>query len=515
MSPFLETITRLDAQDDVPGLLACIQQHAHDLDTLFATLLHILPTPRMRPAFILAMMLTNAGHRHPAISIALSVGGLIYGNPEEEARGLESLRAQVDALSTEQQAGMDLQIIYPVMVHLLQNALKQQDTAPMMRILEILRAATPRFRNIFDREATAPDLSRETLRQQGREKARLITYPRPPSKNRRQRRRVIISSWGVGDELGPHLGTAMHTYGWTATHIHCAENTPQTEGCQAVIEACREHTAEILILAMDQMMGIDVAGYTAMIQQLRQENPDIKIVGFLFDSWGGRAENILANMAAWLDVVWESTSPSLPLWQEPALAGKVLHVILPRQVHAPEQAPCDLSNRPLIPKLLFSGSVQGWNWPRAFWMTAIEHAKLPFQQEKSSTCYMTGLSPSEGHTFYRRYMERVAKATCCLNLTMRQNQECVVIGRSFDVPVSGSLLVQESTPEMDYYFVSGEHYLEFSTLAELSAVMRFITEHREEAEEIRRRGCLFARERYNDEAMIGYLDRFLYDPHHA
>ena len=110
------------------------------------------------------------------------------------------------------------------------------------------------------------------------------------------------------------------------------------------------------------------------------------------------------------------------------------------------------------------------------------------------------------------YMQALSEATCCLNFSMRPNQERVVTFRCFETILGGSLLVQEASPSMHCYFIAGEHYLEFSSLADLAAVSHFIANNREEAEEIRRSGHAFAQEHYRDEKIIGYLDKFLYFP---
>ena len=66
--------------------------------------------------------------------------------------------------------------------------------------------------------------------------------------------------------------------------------------------------------------------------------------------------------------------------------------------------------------------------------------------------------------------------------------------------------------DMYHFFVPGEHYLEFSTLPELAALIRFVREHPAEAEVVRQQGHAFVKERYSDEKLIGYLDKALFFP---
>ena len=123
--------------------------------------------------------------------------------------------------------------------------------------------------------------------------------------------------------------------------------------------------------------------------------------------------------------------------------------------------------------------------------------------------YLDRLPTLENHAHHRQCL---AEETCYLNFSIQPDQTSPVTSFCFETILGGSLLVQEASPEMHRYFVPGEHYLEFSTLAELSSIARFITEQREEAEEIRRCGNVFSRERYSDEKLIGYIDKVLYFP---
>ena len=95
---------------------------------------------------------------------------------------------------------------------------------------------------------------------------------------------------------------------------------------------------------------------------------------------------------------------------------------------------------------------------------------------------------------------------------MRYDHSQVVTFRSFEVLLSGALLVQEANGELPYYFIEGEHYLGFSTLSELAGVLRFIADHRQEAEAIRRAGHAFAQARYSDEMIIAQLEQRLFFP---
>lgn len=235
-----------------------------------------------------------------------------------------------------------------------------------------------------------------------------------------------------------------------------------------------------------------------MIQLLRARKPSIKVVALVFDSWLCKAT--LTETAHIFDVIWTSDSPSLPLWNEPGIAGKVLQCFVPLglQMNTPTQ--------PLQPQILFSGDVR-YSWIRLFWLLiAVDRLGLPIKQ-KFCTHHDDGLSAMDS---YAVYLQGLADATCCINFSMRPDLSTIYSGRCSESILAGSLLLQETSANVDYYFVAGEHYLEFASVSELAAIACFIAENPDAAEEIRRRGHAFAREHYNDEKLIGYLDNCLY-----
>lgn len=109
---------------------------------------------------------------------------------------------------------------------------------------------------------------------------------------------------------------------------------------------------------------------------------------------------------------------------------------------------------------------------------------------------------------YGRYMQGLADSTCALNFSMRPDLSCIVTGRSFETPYAGALQVQEDTPDMEYYFTVGEHYLSFRTFSDLRSIIRFIAEQKDEV--VLRWGADLAGQRYSDEKIIGYLDYMLH-----
>ncbi|MEO5339395.1 MAG: glycosyltransferase [Magnetococcus sp. MYC-9] len=508
----LDVIERLDATDDTAAFIQFVQNGAHDPNDLVFAVYHLLTRLRFRSAYILASFLTERGIQNPFLSIALCIGALIIHNPAHETYGLEHLAAQADQLLAEQpaiHAHIHAEIMDPAMRHLLAIAIAHSDQTRILQLLEILKAFVPRFRGIFDWNAPVPEFSLADMQHRGRQQApRLIRYPSPPA-GRPQPRRVTVvlrefifpdKSWSRPFDVGPRIVAAMNRYGWQTVFYPLKGNDLVAEALE-IVALCRQQQTELLVLDDDILIKA-MPLRSDLIARLRQALPALKIVGFLADAWEPEAD-LLRESASLIERIWSLDAPSRPLWEEPELAPKMLHLPIPFQTgnyRTPQT--------PLSGQAHFSGSISGFNWHRAFWVPAFERARLPIKVAIASH-QTDGLSALES---YSVYMRTLAEATCCISLAMRPNHHCIVTSRSFETIHSGSLLIQETSEDMYRYFIPGEHYLEFSTLPELAAVLRFVQEHPAEAEAIRRRGNAFIWEWYGDEKLIGYLDQALFSP---
>lgn len=483
-----------------------LRKQADAPETLLIAIHHLLSRQRIRTACLIAESMANAGHINLLVAFARGAGGVLRHVPIEKIHGLAEVSQRAARMPTEKWETFYHAIVTPVITALLNEALQQSDQAQVLRILALAKAAVPRLRPLFDWDAPQPVLSGEAMRQQGRAQARLISYQRPPATLPRPKRRVLVverdtffmmpgsRTW----DLGLRAVTAMNAYGWQA-EVHPIPSPPSVDICPAIVALCQQKRPEILFLDDELLFGMRQAR-AEMIHALRENHPRLKVVGYLPDSW--RNAEALKETVPLLDLAWEWSCPSLPLWQDPAYATKI---------HAspvPVAGTAGTPDKPLMARMLFAGSISTFNWHRAFWLAAADKRGLPVELRRS-THLDDNLPPLESCA---RYMRGLTEATCCLNFTMRPDaaHTRAFTARSYEAILSGALLVQESSPEMDHFFISGEHYLPFSSLAELAAVARFLVHNREEAEEIRRAGHAFARERYSDDNLIGYLEHALF-----
>ncbi|MEO5340791.1 MAG: glycosyltransferase [Magnetococcus sp. MYC-9] len=557
---FSETMARLDATGDVAGLVQHVCSRPFNLAEVLTVMQQFLGRARLRSAFVLAMLLAKNGYQHWLVSVALSFGGLIYNRPEEEARGMALLQAQMDALPSPQQEQIYLSVLNPVMIRIIEQHLVNKPgetppantvTNPVMarmvehhlanksktcenrplsaeewwRLLEICKATIPPYRTWFDWQAPVPVLTLETLRQQGRARAQLIRYPLPAADAPRPRRRVVVF---MRDFYIPRrIAVGMEAYGWDVAFHGTPGWSMSAEDIRAVLERCRQQDIELLALHFDQILGKQAQAIYELLLTLRQEKPSLKIVVTTCDIWALRKDMIndapdrtsspFANRLITLfDAIWASDAPSLSALEKPPFAGRALHL------HIPHAGTASLPDRPLVPRMLYIGSEVEVRYSRKFFLMTAERLGLPVEQKDHFFVPSKNLAPLEllipeglsSLDSYARHMQRLQEATCCLHFSRTGELYCMrhgmVTHRSFEVPLSGALLVQEFATDMSRFFVPGEHYLEFNSVAELAAIARFITERPEEAEEIRRSGNAFAREHYGDDKLIGYLDKFLW-----
>ena len=517
MSHLLNTLLDLDENCSSAELFNVVQHTQYRSIDMLLAIRELLSTTRLRFAYMLAMMLVNAGHNNIILSMAMCAGGLVFHNREDEQRGRLGLQAEVDKLTTKQQAQFYDHVVFPVSKYLLEPSLSTMDHERILRILEISKAADPPLRTLFDWTAPIPELNKATLQSQGHTRAKLLNHTSPPENVPSRQRSVLVTGrktfFQIGPnsrlcDVGPRIMAAMNQYGWQAElysmEVFISDMAGSDKEFCIIAERCRQQKPDILLLEDEILFGNRDA-YRHMLGQIRVESPATKIVGYRTDSWETRQS--LSEISPLLDLVWDFTSPIMHPWEDPKPAYKQICI------------PCPFvwdhgsTEQPLATQMVFSGSIKGFNWHRAFWMSAVDRLQLPVIMNKS-THFPDDFAPlvSYGH-----YMQGLKEATCCLSLTMRPDRRHsrIIAGRCFEVLLSGSLLVQEKTPDLDYFFIPGEHYLEFNSIVDLQGIVQFIHHNKEAAEEIRRNGHAFARQHYHDRKLVSYLDKALFYPNHA
>ncbi|MEO5338930.1 MAG: glycosyltransferase 61 family protein [Magnetococcus sp. MYC-9] len=530
----LRTASLLDSNGDHDGFLAFAQAQRHQPSTLSVVIRLLLPRMRLRSAYTLSLLLTGWGYQDPLIALTFAIGNLVFGHAQATVRGLLGWRDQVTRLPDKERIELSDEFMAPVLNHLMQTTLRTATDPQLAVLFNILQTAVPSFRGVLPEGAewsrVTPDPALAVQQRPGASPASLLEFPALPGGSSRPCRRVVVAMqshqfWGRPRSrpflhvepalmasmralqawprpmcLGPRLVAAMNAYGWQAD-LCAAAGFDWAEDHAAILAQCRRKEAELLLL--DDSFVLDPGGEVGnsrsrleRLALLRLQLPELKVAVILHDPRALEL-TLLSEIAALVDLILDPGSPALPVWQQTALQGKVLHMPMPTG------GTLNLSQRALQPRLVFAGQKVSY---APFWLRAAEQMGLPIMQTGEA------FDPQEWVQLdsYLQYRKNLAKEPCHLRLARDPHHRSPVADQSLEILLGGSLLVQESSPHMQRYFVPGEHYLEFSTLTELAAIVRFITERREEAEAIRRAGRSFARKQYGDKALVGYLDRRLF-----
>ncbi|MBF0179601.1 MAG: glycosyl transferase [Magnetococcales bacterium] len=107
-------VRRLDEADDQDGLRAFLAEPGHDPMEMIYSIAELLPRLRLRSAFPLAVKVADAGYWNPVVAVALAAGGLLFGNPGEERRGVDAWRARIAEVPEPARTRILLDIVVPV-----------------------------------------------------------------------------------------------------------------------------------------------------------------------------------------------------------------------------------------------------------------------------------------------------------------------------------------------------------------------------------------------------------------
>jgi hypothetical protein len=504
MTEILAEVLRLDEAGQYQEIINHLLRQSTNPAMLLSGLAHLLTHQRFMAANHLGSALVRVGVDDPIAYLGRALGGMLTNDRKVEVDSTASLARLYDALPTERQSSFHTKILSPTLFSLISSAYSSNDQATLLRVLEILKAGTPELRWIFDWSTGA--VSRPLG---SGERVQPISYRDPPPDAPRVARRTVVAlrerifPQNPGSRLldiGPRFVDAANRYGWPATFCPLSYRDLSLD-FQAIFDCCRESAAEVLIID-DHFIESESthALRRQWIAALRQALPSIKVVALYLDSWQ-IAPEFLRRTAPDVDVLW-ATTPTMPHWRDTVFAGKVLQAPL---AHAGNLRPPSVA---LPTDISFVGGLMGYNWHRVFWRAAAIAEGLPIDWQLS-THVTDGLPPLDS---YAAYMGRLAASGCSLSLAMRPDLSRIITDRSIEALLVGTLLVQEAAPDIDHFLIAGEHYLAFSSFADLRELIGLLKTQPETIRAIRRAGHEFAVARYADEKLIGYLDALLFHP---
>lgn len=133
-------IMRLDGKDDHVGVFTYLHNTHYDVTHALFALYRLMIAGRFQSAFLVAKVLAGARHRNPTIDLARSIGGVLFGNQEDEAHGIEHLARWVDNMTSDQREKFRNQVAAPTFDQVLKKEViagNRDLEAKLLRICDI------------------------------------------------------------------------------------------------------------------------------------------------------------------------------------------------------------------------------------------------------------------------------------------------------------------------------------------------------------------------------------------
>ena len=213
MSDVSETAGELGISYDERSLAEGVLSNSQDELQITQRLCELLLRAQYGAAYLIANQQVAGGVSHPGTFLAQAIGALLYGSAAAAAEGRAALYKITDALSGQQQASFYSLLVKPVVPNLLGKMFYGGDSAGTLQLLDIVTAASPCLRPVFDLSASIEPVNLSAMRVRGAERARLINMLPAPPPHRRRRAVVAIRDliFPQNPASRPHEARATHS----------------------------------------------------------------------------------------------------------------------------------------------------------------------------------------------------------------------------------------------------------------------------------------------------------------
>jgi hypothetical protein len=223
----------------------------------------------------------------------------------------------------------------------------------------------------------------------------------------------------------------------------------------------------------------------------------LKVVGTYPDSWFGGLAPAIGAAARSADLI-QFSHAGLGARLSPRFARK-LWCYLPPFPDARGAVPAPAVP---LPRAAIAGRINWTNEARLVWWSEIAAAGLPV--DLHPTIYGHERSAAE-------YADLLGRYAVSINVTARTNDVGIVTGRTIEALLHDTLLLEQQSTDTAYFLRPFEHYVPFTTLAELTARLRRVLEDAPLRERITRAGAAWARHYFGGAQYWARLFAMLYD----
>lgn len=293
-------------------------------------------------------------------------------------------------------------------------------------------------------------------------------------------------------EAGCRLQKALSSQGWEVSLLPANDLSNYTS-------LVRSDFAMIDVFAFSQMPLDEICNTLSYLRRFFRT-----IIMVDVDGWASTFNDMLLSIADSIDYVWEVTAC------QSASSGSVFGE---RGISFPGFGGFDCLNDIRDAAVdwnsctfSFTGGVLGYNPNRVYWLLESIHRCLPIDINITKPGVDDGLDPMYSQYLYA---QKLAATHSAINMTTRSDGSRPFTGRSFEVLSLNRLLVQESCPAFHDYFVEGEHFIEFSDIEELSAIIEFFKAHPKTAQMVCSQGHQFYKDRYSSKKLVEHIQTFL------
>jgi len=229
-----------------------------------------------------------------------------------------------------------------------------------------------------------------------------------------------------------------------------------------------------------------------------------KIIIIEPDPWTGLYDDMLRAISDHVDYIWgflaDWSLTNDPCYKEKSIlfpnVGGFDHLPYNKQIGL-DWDECTFN---------FTGSVQGYNLNRVYWILELISRKLPIKVNITQPGVDDGL---DRESSLQLYAQTLASTHASLNMTTRKDGSRIVTARSVEVISLNRLLIQERCPGFQYYYVEGEHFLEFSDIENLCVIIDFLRSHPKVAQRICSQGYQFYKDRYSSRKLVEHFQTLI------
>lgn len=296
-------------------------------------------------------------------------------------------------------------------------------------------------------------------------------------------------------EFGYRIQSALASQGWNVSLLPLQEITHYSSSRQ-------NDFVLVDILAFKNVSPVDFDKIRNFLSHLKCFFRKIIIIEP--DPWTGLYDEMLRAVSSHVDYLWGFTA-DWDMTKEPGYRTKSIlfpnvggfdHLVNLRQRDL-DWSTCTFN---------FTGSVQGYNLNRTYWILESISRNLPIEIKITQPDFDDGL---DRESSLQLYAQSLASTHASLNMTTRKDGSRIITGRATEVISLNRLLIQESCAAFQHYFIDGEHFLEFNDINGLCTVVEFLRSHPKVAQMICSQGHQFYHERYSCKKLVEHIQTLL------